>query len=391
MLTALKAQRDIPLDGLRGVAALVVLTGHVLVSSVPALANGTLIVTTTDVPRSDWLLLYTPLHVFWAGAEAVTVFFVLSGYVLALPFARGAAFRATSYYPHRALRLYVPVWGALCLAALVHVAVEGQGGAGTWWLDEHTQTLTGDAVTQSFLLLHGAGDYSLLAVLWSLHWEVVFSLALPLFLLAGRATRRFAPAAAALTLGIVFFRGTNQWADFLPPFMLGTLLAFQHRPIFTLREKLAGDAARSRTRLVEWGLAAIAVLGLTANWWLRVDDFALAGGSVSFGMKLAHVLIALGASAAVLLALVGPGARRLLGTTPIQWAGTRSYSLYLVHEPVVVGMAFALGGAPALGPLALAAVPCALLLTEVFHRFVERPSHQLARRSGGLGARLRRA
>lgn len=35
-----------------------------------------------------------------------------------------------------------------------------------------------------------AGTYALLAVLWSLHWEVVFSLLPPLFLVLGRATGR---------------------------------------------------------------------------------------------------------------------------------------------------------------------------------------------------------
>jgi peptidoglycan/LPS O-acetylase OafA/YrhL len=372
------------------VAALVVLTSHVLVSSVPPLANGILVTTTTNVPALDWALLYTPLHVLWGGAEAVTVFFVLSGYVLALPVARGRGFRPASYYPHRLLRLFVPVWGALCLAALVHVAVEGSGGAGTWWLDEHTRQLVGRNVSDSLLLFQGAGTYSLLGVLWSLHWEVVFSLLLPLFLLAGRGTRRFAPAAAAVALAVLFLSGTHKLALYLPPFMLGTLIAFQHERIDSLRGRLERRGG-PRTRLTEAGLWAAAAAGLTANWWLRVGDFAPAGHSPAAASRLAPVLIALGACAALAAALAGPRTRRLLETRPMQWAGTRSYSLYLVHEPVVVGTAFALGGAPGLPRLALVAVPAALLVTEAFHRAVERPSHALARRAGTFAGRLRPA
>jgi peptidoglycan/LPS O-acetylase OafA/YrhL len=347
-----------------------VLTGHVLVSSVPSLANGILVTDTTDVGEAAWLLLYTPLHVVWAGQEAVMVFFVLSGYVLALPYARGARFSAMSYYPHRLLRLYVPVWGALCLAVLVHLAIEGHGGAGTWWLGEHTQDLTSGQATDSVLLLHGAGTYSLLAVLWSLHWEVAFSLFLPLFLLLGAATRgRFALPMAGLALVLLFFKGAHESAQYLPVFLLGTLMAFQHERIQALRARLAPGA-----RATEAGVLAAAVIGLTANWWLRIGGH---GES-----RLGTVLVGLGACCALLLALVGPAARRALDTRPMQWAGTRSYSLYLVHEPVVVGVAFALGGAPALGPLALLAVPLALALAEAFHRAIERPSHQLARRAG---------
>jgi peptidoglycan/LPS O-acetylase OafA/YrhL len=372
--------RDRALDGLRGVAALVVVTGHVLVSSVPLLANGILTVDTTDVSAPYWLLLYTPLHAFWAGAEAVVVFFVLSGYVLTLPVARGGVFRPASYYPHRLLRLYVPVWGALVFAAVAHFAVEGSGGGGTWWLDAHTRGLGLEQVKESFFLLHGAGDYSLLAVLWSLHWEVVFSLLLPLFLLFGWATRRFVWVAAAAVLAILCFRGLHEWARYLPAFALGALMAFQHSRFSSLRGRLAVSGAG----VVELVLFACAVVGLTAGWWLRVGDHALVGHSADLDAQLAPLLVAVGACAALGLALVGPSARRVLETRPLQWAGTRSYSLYLVHEPVLVAIAFALGGAPSLPLLALVAVPLALLVTEAFHRAIERPSHELARRAGRL-------
>ena len=380
--------RDRALDGLRGVAALVVLAGHVLVSSVPALANGFLSVGTSDVAAVSWALLYTPLHVVWAGAEAVTVFFVLSGYVLTLPVARGRRFRPAAYYPHRVLRLYVPVWGALCIAALAHFAVEGAGGGGTWWLTEHTRSLDLAQVRDSFFLLHDAGDYTLLAVLWSLHWEVVFSLALPLFLLAGWATRRFAWAAFAAVLVLLYAEGaTSEWFRYLAPFALGALLAFQYDRVAALRARLAASGAR----VVELGLLAVAVCGLTADWWLRVHGFVLVGGHADRAGRLAPVLVALGACAALALALVGPWTRRALETGPMQWVGTRSYSLYLVHEPVLVAIAFALGGAPSLPVLALLAVPAALLVTEGFHRAIERPSHELARRAGAMAGRLRPA
>ena len=363
-----------------------VLAGHLFVSASPSLADGILKPATTNVSTPAWLMLYTPLHVVWGGGEAVIVFFVLSGYVLTLPFARGDGFDATSYYPHRLVRLYLPVWGALCLAALVHAVVEGMHGADTWWLEAHTQTLTTDDVKQSVFLLDGAGTYTLLAVLWSLHWEVVFSLLLPLFLLTGRATRRFFPLAATLAIAVVYLRGTSKAADYLPAFMLGTLLAFQQARILEWRARLAREDARRIARMVEIALLAVAVLGLTGNWWIRVRGFALAGGSESLAVKLGPALVTLGASAAVVLATVGPVARRVLDRRPIQWAGARSYSLYLVHEVAIVAVVFALGG----GQYTLLALPVAFAVTELFYRAIERPSHHLARLSGKrLAGRLR--
>ncbi len=385
----LKASRDIPLDGLRGVAALIVFTGHLFVVSVPSLANGDLAGFTIDVSAPAYALLYTPLHIFWAGSEAVTVFFALSGYVLALPYVRGERFRA-SYYPRRLLRLYVPVWGALCLAAVVHVAITGGAdGGGTWWLHNHTEAITGVEVRDSVLLLHNAGNYSLLAVLWSLHWEVVFSLLLPLFLLVGWATRRIAPVVAAAALATLAFHGTHDTAGYLPLFLLGTLIAFQQDRVEQLRRLLAPGGRRAQ--LVEGLLLTVAVLGLTSTWWLRIGHYALVGHRTAYAYYGGPALIATGACAALILALIGPVTRRLLSTRPMQWTGTRSYTLYLVHEPLLVGLAFALGGSPVFPLFALVAIPVVLLVTEGFYRAVERPSHELARRSGAFVARLRRA
>src|SRR5918911_5535391 len=89
--------RNAALDGLRGVAALVVVGGHLVMASAPALA---LAVDTRTTPVDSTLgraFLVTPLHVLWGGNEAVIVFFVLSGFVLALPQARGRPFSARSY------------------------------------------------------------------------------------------------------------------------------------------------------------------------------------------------------------------------------------------------------------------------------------------------------
>lgn len=361
------ASRDRALDGLRGVAALVVLTSHLFVASDPTFADALLAPGSEQGSALEWALIYTPLHVFWGGNEAVTVFFVLSGYVLALPVARGGSFRPGSYYPRRALRLYLPVWGALCLAAIAHLLVQSSGSGRTWWLSAHTGSLTPRDVWESVLLLDGAGTYALLAVLWSLHWEVVFSLLLPLFLLLGTATGRLPVAAAVVALGVIFMSNGEKWALYMPCFALGTIMAFQRERIVALRV--------TRARMFEPALVIASVLGLTASWWLLIGDYDSGVAS-----RLGPVLVAVGACGMVALALVGPRTRRFFDTQAIAWSGGRSFSLYLVQEPIVVVSAFALGTTSGLPLLVVVATPLVLLLTEAFYRAVERPSHRLARR-----------
>ena len=58
--------------------------------------------------------------------------------------------------------------------------------------------------------------------------------------------------------------------------------------------------------------------------------------------------------------------------------GIRSFSLYLVHEPIAVASGSLWSGLPVLAHLALV-LPDALLVAHGFHRAVERPAHRLAR------------
>jgi uncharacterized membrane protein len=91
------AARNVPwsgrvrsLDGLRGVAALIVVVHHALLTS-PTLARVNYGAVPGSVHGFLWWMTYTPLHLIWAGPEAVFVFFVLSGFVLFLrPRRRGS-------------------------------------------------------------------------------------------------------------------------------------------------------------------------------------------------------------------------------------------------------------------------------------------------------------
>ncbi len=351
------------LDGLRGVAALVVVVCHVLAASSTTLADG-FSRQGVDVATgsAEWWLLRTPLHIVWAGGEAVVVFFVLSGFVLALPLARGGRFSPRGYYPRRLLRLYLPVWGALLFAAALHAALPREADpAATWWLNTHTLDMTVREAVYNATLVYRAGFWAFNSVLWSLRWEVIFSLALPLYVLVGARARGTAPmlAVAAAVLAVVALgeRGSMQY---LPIFMLGVLLAFNEA-------RLPALVARRRDRV---GLPLLCLLMLTSDWWAGLDE------------RAAAPVVALGATLAVALAAVHPAWRRALERPVSQWVGRRSFSLYLVHEPVVVTVAFALGATPSPALLMVTAAPLALIAAALFYRAVEAPSHRLSRRVG---------
>ncbi|QEC48522.1 acyltransferase [Baekduia soli] len=351
------------LDGLRGIAALVVLLSHVVLASVGVLTMADAI--GGDPPGAWWLLLRTPLAVVWAGPELVIVFFVLSGLVLTrAALAAPGGVRPLAFYAGRTVRLFLPAWASLLPAAALVVLVPRHvgGGPGTgFWLQAFTEPVDVRQVCSDLALVVGTHGVTLSGVLWSLRWEVVFSLLLPLVVAAAPVLRRLAAPLVVLLPAVVLGAGAHESLRYLPPFGVGVLLALRPDAVAALRERLAGRGVP----------AAVAVTAglLTADLWL--PDARTAPGS-------GGALVVIGAGAAVLLPLVYGGVARGLEARPVQWLGRRSFSLYLVHEPIVVTLAFALGR-PGFGVLLAVALPGSLAAAEVFHRLVERPAHRLAR------------
>jgi peptidoglycan/LPS O-acetylase OafA/YrhL len=378
------------LDGLRGVAALVVVVHHVLLVSSPALANP---YRSDAAPRPptgslDWWLSDTPLHIVWAGPEAVIIFFALSGFVLAIPAVRrGGGWLDRSYYPRRLLRLYLPVWGAMIVAVAIRATHSTTSVRGATWVlnDDPSVTLSGVVHTASVVDPAGT-TMQFTGVLWSLQWEMLFSLLLPALLVIPLLTAKrvgLAAAVAGAALLVVAVGVSHQsWGQpsgflqYMPVFVLGTLFAFHHER-FRRRD---GSHPRSFVTATT-GVAAVGLL--TVGYWTEGRGMASASWPQEIG-------IVVGALLALWLALNSPALIRLFETRVGQWLGSRSFSLYLVHYPIVAALAFAYGGRPHGWLLLLTAVPAALVGAELFWRAVEHPATSLARRAGDAAVTVRR-
>jgi peptidoglycan/LPS O-acetylase OafA/YrhL len=370
------------LDGLRGIAALIVVVDHSLISN----PNFLQYLGPPSGPRRPgtiaWWVAYSPLHIFWSGLEAVFVFFVLSGLVLALPWASGPRTgprRPTwvSYYPRRAVRLYIPVFGAVALAAANLALVPRHIVAGSGWLSGHTLSLTWARVLHDAYLLHGTDNLN--GPLWSLEWEVVFSIALPLFIIGGKFWRRAWPfkllaLMVAITVG---WRINNPSLEYLPMFGFGVLMAFHW-------DELRAFVDRHRRKYGEqlFAYAAVVAVLLILSTWLLYAIGPLKSYTL-FDPDIAHVLAGVGSAMVVFLAANWSRFQHFCELPAVQWVGKRSFSLYLVHEPLLVSIAFLLGGRPNTAVLLAIVLPVALLVADIFYRVVERPAIQLSHVVGG--------
>lgn len=360
------SQRISSLDGVRGAASLIVVLYHASLIATPHL----------DDTVAVWLT-QSPTKLVLAGTEAVLVFFVLSGLVVALPVLNDG-FSWFRYYPARVLRLYLPVWGSVVLAAGLIALVPRDPTTmpeDSWMQNAQATQVTWQEFIEESLLMKTSYDIN--NVLWSLRWELIFSLALPLFVVVALVLRRHAIVAAAVAGALTI---TGRVIDvealvYLPVFLLGTLMAVRF-------DDLLAWIRRPRHAAFWPIVAALALSLLIASWLAR--PFAAPGTLMGRAM---WGLAGVGAALMIITGMGWPLLRRALEGRTAQWLGRISYSLYLVHVPALATLSYLWGSHNWMLVTAIG-IPASLLLADAFYRLVEAPAHRLSRRAGASSARL---
>lgn len=361
------------LDGLRGLAAVVVLFHHALYTNpaFPGAPGG------GDAPVGSamWWISYTPLKLATAGVESVIVFFVLSGLVVTLPVIRHRGFDWVAYFPRRVVRLMVPVIASVLLAAVWVAAIPQRSMQpdGTWLSNSSTPNFGWEKIVTAIDLLGGDGQIN--NPLWSLRWELVFSLLLPVFAVAALAVRKWwvggLLAACAITwLGA---RAGSGELEYLPAFFVGAVIAVRLEAVRNVAERIN---ARWYRHLL-WGTLALGSAMLLIAPWLfgpAIADmtelhFALRG------------LVPLAAGGLVLSALGWNPLRAVLETRPVQFTGTISFSLYLVHVPILIFSVYLFAGQPWIAGI-LFGMALAVLVSIGFTWLIEKRSHGWSKKVG---------
>jgi len=306
------------------------------------------------------------------GAVGVTLFFVLSGFLITTLLleerATNGRVSLRRFYWRRALRL-LPALAALLAAVALLMAMSGRSGE-----------ILGDVIPTLFYFMNwstvAGNNPGLLSHTWSLSIEEQFYLVWPVLLLGllavsrGRLTLIASLLAGATLLAVTLrvllwsvpggyhraYFGTDTRMDALA---IGCLvaLAFSRRPI----------------RVPTLGMGALIAAIPLILWTTNDSSMATVGLAAT-----AFVAAGLVAGAAT-----GVG-DRVLGWRPLAYVGIISYGLYLWHRPVM--KAFTDSGMSGV-PWAVAVMFAASIgLAWVSRRFVEQPFLQLKGRYFGSTA-----
>jgi peptidoglycan/LPS O-acetylase OafA/YrhL len=205
---------------------------------------------------------------------------------------------------------------------------------------------------------------------------------LPLYVFLGRAFKRYGAVKvlavfAILLLGVADLKvNTQQVSDailYMPMFGVGVIMAFYENELVGRFSSFLGRSIWNRVGLIVFVI-------LTGDFTAEISP--IKGNVAGIIVTLAHGLGILGAALIILAVLSWPTYSKALETRPIAWVGKRSFSLYLIHDAILITIVLWLGGHP--NPvLALALiVPSCLIGVALFYRFVERPTHKLSSNAG---------
>ena len=371
MHPSVATERYETLDSLRGIAALIVVFSHCGMVF-PVLSDyGLHFRLSADgwAEPFGWLLTATPLQVVWLGRGPVVLFFVLSGFVLALPWLRGRPPAYGGYAIRRVCRIYLPYLAAVALAMGLEEAFAGHHLAGqSEWFDRMnwTERVGVDAIIAHLLMLgtHNSFDN----VIWSLVYEMRSSLLLPLLLLPVLRWRLTGAVGLVVVLILVARVLGKMGVD--SPIVHSIAGTLRYASLFVMGAAAAQAAGwitgvLGRHAAHPWLLLVVG-LSLLSMRWLYLELYVQGLGGV---LVIAAVLAP------------GPIARLLTHPAP-RGLGRISYSLYLIHVPVLLTLMHVF--AESLPRLAIVAAvpPLAILAAIGFHRWVEDPAAQLGRRLG---------
>jgi peptidoglycan/LPS O-acetylase OafA/YrhL len=303
---------------------------------------------------------YGPIA-WWPGSlghNAVIVFFLLSGYVIAYVAAEKET-TAREFWASRLARIYsvaVPALALTLVADAIGLALDPGFYAGGLTTGDHT--LVRLAASLSF-----SNELWLVSIMpfsnspyWSLCYEMAYYLLFALWCFGG-AQRAWWVAAAALVVGPKILLLAPIW-------LLGVLL-YHHRPGYRIAESLGwalwiGSMA---------GIALFQWLDLTESLaaWLRgqVGDWLFT--RLHFSKRfIGDYLLAL------LIAAHFVGFRRIAGrfavplaacSAAIRWAASYTFSIYLFHLPLVFLFVIVFGSQPPGLPRLLLVLGCTLGIT----------------------------
>lgn len=379
-----KSPRLETLDSLRGIAALIVVFFHCsLITQIPL-----------------WLSI-SPLRIIINGHASVILFFVLSGYVLSMPFLRGDSQPYFSYVIKRICRIYIPFAFSIFFALfLYNYSTPAPVGLGSNWFHNGWEEtpLTIKNIINHLSMTGVDNEIWLNRVMWSLVVELRISIIFPILMYLSRFPRLFVSTAVLIyliTTSIIALHGWRlETADnlagtflvtirFIPLFMAGIFCAKYHENIQKYLTKWTSLQVTMATIFV----LAVFYMPTKINNPQNISSITtmITPETVDIIMKfIVDFLLGIASCAVIVLVRNFGETSALFNFRAIKWLGKISYSLYLIHLPLIFVIFRLFLGKMSFFWIFLIAVISSLVVASIFFILIEKQSIKVGKYLSGI-------
>ncbi len=348
-----KPTRILELDGLRGLAVIVVVLAHYL----------------AEVPHG-----FFPFSLGWLGVD---VFFALSGFLIAgiLIDNAGCKNYFTTFYVRRSCRIF-PIYFLFIPPVVMLIGQLRQSGYD--WLEQPLPMLGYLTYTQNIFMAwtRQNGGLALLPT-WTLAVEEQFYMLLPLLVafvpkrLLLKTFLLLIVLAPALRCVLLYQFGNDYvGVNCLLPCRWDTLFWGASAAIVWRDPKLKSMLLKDNGKLLK------AVL-IIAIWVVPLMLFSKKFTDIPVRKSIGLTVVGLGSASYILLVVSKNVSARILLSRPLKFFGTISYGLYLVHQPILVMLhGFVFGTSPDIETLpqillTLSALPLSVAIAWLSWTFFE--------------------
>lgn len=333
---------------------------------------------------SKLLFEFGPLRATVAGSEAVTLFFVLSGFVLSLPFYKKEKFSYGGYLIKRILRIYIPYITAILIAFILReIFYTGNIKGLSYWFNINWSLSLNNKSIIDHLLLIKTFTSNLNNVVWSLVHEMRISFIFPLIMMVIVRLNYKKSILFSIMLSIVSviyfnltdasFIGTELYVSlhYCSMFIIGALIAKNRKEIinwisqFNLKIKIS-----------------LFLIGVVLFLYAH-PSFVLNILIVDFNPFYRTVIdtwfTSIGAGILIIYAVSSIRLSHILKNKLINFIGKISYSLYLSHLAVLFSCVHLLNGMFPMWVILVVAIIVTLLVSSIMYYLVEKTALKLGK------------
>lgn len=332
---SLNLQYFTSLDGLRGLAALAVFLSHAFGIYNP----GSFIEIINN----------TPLHILWDGAAAVVLFFILSGFVVSIPFVGTTTPRPLDFIPfviRRIIRLYIPYLAAFILALSLRYLVFQSGGLdglSPWIAAKWAMEPNWPDIIKHALIINSSN--STVSVMWAMIHLIRISIIFPFVILLLKKIN--SPIRIIFFVLVVYSISlVGQLCELgiqssILTSLLTTLVYFHLFAMGGLLAKYRFSIIKRIQRLpisTHFIIFILAIITYNIRFSIPgISNVQVFGYHIFSGHNIfVDFISGLGSAAIIILAMSNNYVSNFLSFRLLAYLGKISYSFYLLHFPILL-------------------------------------------------------